>query len=82
MYIPKTFEPLPLLEKGVNILDESRTVFRCGQPSPSGRGSRDWPFWMGERTFPAFSRRGGCAHQRFQKCAQTGAKRERDRAKH
>jgi hypothetical protein len=27
--------------------------------------------WVG-RTFPAFPRRGGCAHQRFQKCAQTG----------
>ena len=41
-------------------------------PSFSRRGSGVWPFWMGGRTFPAFPRRGGCAHQRFQKCAQTG----------
>jgi hypothetical protein len=71
MYIPKTFERLPLLEKGVNILDESRTAFRCGQPSPSGRGLEIGHFgWVSGHS--PFSRRGGCAHQRFQKCAQTG----------
>ena len=35
-------------------------------------GAGVWPFWMGSGRFPAFPRRGGCAHQRLQKCAQTG----------